>query len=124
MHELSYATSILNAILEAVNQQEDAGKKVLKVTEINLEVGSLTLISLDQLKFAFEVIAETTPCKDAQIKAEMILPKIACLNCGYEGILEVKDELEVFCPKCESMDLKIKGGKEFNIKNAVIEFDE
>ncbi|ABR55209.1 hydrogenase nickel insertion protein HypA [Methanococcus vannielii SB] len=124
MHELSYATSILNSILEVLKEQESLGKKVTGVSEINLEIGDLTLISFEQLKFAFEVIAENTLCKNAVLNTEMIKPKISCLNCGFLGILEVTDELEAKCPKCGSMNVRIKGGKEFNIKNAIIEFDD
>jgi len=124
MHELSYATSVLNAILEAVEQQEALGKKVIKVNDINLEIGDLTLISVDQLQFVFEVIAETTICKGAELKAETVKPKIFCIDCEFEGNLDTKDELEVACPKCESRNVKLKGGKEFNIVNATIEFDD
>lgn len=124
MHELSYATSILNSILDAVNQWEANGRKVTKVSEINLEIGELTLINFEQLKFAFEVIAEDTICNGAKLNVQYIKPYIVCKDCGYEGNLEIKDEIEALCPKCEGLNLKLKGGKEFNIKNVTIEFDE
>ena len=124
MHELSYATSVLNAILDAVKQQETLGRKVIKVTDINLEIGDLTLLSVDQLQFVFEVISEDTVCTGAELKAEMVKPKIFCMDCEFEGNLDTKDELEVRRPKCESVNVKLKGGKEFNIVNATIEFDD
>ncbi|ABO35671.1 hydrogenase nickel insertion protein HypA [Methanococcus maripaludis C5] len=124
MHELSYATSVLNAILDAVKQQEELGRKVIKVNDINLEIGDLTLLSVDQLQFVFEVISEDTVCKGAELKAEIVKPKIFCMDCEFEGNLDTKDELEVACPKCESRNVKLKGGKEFNIVNATIEFDD
>jgi hydrogenase nickel incorporation protein HypA/HybF len=121
MHELSYATSILNTILEHVNSMD---KKITKVSKINLEIGELTFINFEQLKFAFEVVAESTICEGAELEAEFIKPHVICKDCGYEGSLEANDEFEVVCPKCGSLSLKTKGGKEFNIKNAVVEFDE
>jgi hydrogenase nickel incorporation protein HypA/HybF len=121
MHELSYATSILNTILDYVNNMD---KKITKVSKINLEIGELTFINFEQLKFAFEVIAESTICEGAELEVEYIKPHVFCKDCGYEGDLEATDEFEVVCPKCGSLYLKIKGGKEFNIKNAVVEFDE
>ncbi|WP_048057952.1 hydrogenase maturation nickel metallochaperone HypA [Methanothermococcus okinawensis] len=124
MHELSYATSILNTILYSVDNQELKDKNIKKVSKINLEIGELTFINFEQLKFAFEVISEDTICKGAEMEVEYIKPHIVCKNCGYEGELEAKDEFDVTCPKCGSYSLKIKGGKEFNIKNIVVEFDD
>ena len=106
MHELSYATSILNTILEHVNSMD---KKITKVSKINLEIGELTFINFEQLKFAFEVVAESTICEGAELEAEFIKPHVICKDCGYEGSLEANDEFEVVCPKCGSLSLKTKG---------------
>ncbi|EHP85191.1 hydrogenase maturation nickel metallochaperone HypA [Methanotorris formicicus] len=124
MHELSYATSILDTILNTVKEQEKDGKKVKKVSEINLEVGKLTFINIEQLKFAFEVIAEGTICENAKINVKFIKPLAVCRDCGYVGDIKAEDEFEIYCPKCNSMNLKFKGGKEFNIKNIVVEFED
>ncbi|WP_292459549.1 hydrogenase maturation nickel metallochaperone HypA [Methanothermococcus sp.] len=124
MHELSYATSILNTILDTINSQDLKGKNIKKISKINLEIGELIFINFEQLKFAFEVISESTVCEGAELVAEFIKPHIVCKNCGYEGELEPKDEFDVSCPKCGSLSLKIKGGKEFNIKNIIAEFDD
>jgi len=124
MHELSYATSILNTILDSINNQDLEGKKVKRVSKINLEIGELTFINFEQLKFAFEVIAESTICEGAEMVVEFVKAHIVCNNCGYEGDLEAEDEFDVSCPRCGSLSLRIKGGKEFNIKNAVVEFED
>ncbi len=121
MHELSYATSILNTILNYVSSMD---KKVVKVSEINLEIGELTFINYEQLKFAFEVISQSTICEGAKLNAVYLKPHIMCKNCGYEGNISATDEFDIYCPKCESRSLKIVGGKEFNIKNATVIFDD
>ncbi|WP_456418863.1 hydrogenase maturation nickel metallochaperone HypA [Methanocaldococcus infernus] len=115
MHELSYAYSILNSILESIKDYKDA-----KVKEIHLEIGRLIFINPDQLRFAFEVIAEGTACEGAELKIEFIDPKCKCLKCGYEGKPEIFDEIEIYCPKCKSLSLKFEGGKEFLIKNVIL----
>ncbi|MBW9221074.1 hydrogenase maturation nickel metallochaperone HypA [Methanothermococcus sp. SCGC AD-155-M21] len=125
MHELSYATSMLNTILDTVNNYDDfKDKSIKKVSKINLEIGELTFINIEQLKFAFEVVSQSTLCEGAEIEVEHIKPKVLCNNCGYEGDLNAKDEFDIACPRCQSLSLKIKGGKEFNIKNITLEFDE
>ena len=125
MHELSYATSMLNTILDTVNNYDDFKDKSIKsVSKINLEIGELTFINVEQLKFAFEVVSQSTLCEGAEIEVEHIKPKVLCNNCGYEGDLNAKDEFDIACPRCQSLSLKIKGGNEFNIKNITLEFDE
>ncbi len=123
MHELSYATSIVNAILDYINKMEN-GNKIKKVSKINLEIGELTFINFEQLKFAFEVASEGTLCKGAELYAEFLKPQILCNNCGYKGDLKANDEFDVKCPKCDNIHIKVSGGKEFNIKNAVLESDD
>ncbi|ACX73458.1 hydrogenase nickel insertion protein HypA [Methanocaldococcus vulcanius M7] len=123
MHELSYATAMLEAILNSVKKEEEKGKKIKKVSEINLEIGELTFINVEQLKFAFEVIAEGTVCEGAKINVKLIKPMCKCLDCGYEGEAETLDEFDVHCPKCKGLRLKLSGGKEFNIKNATVEYE-
>ncbi|WP_456375301.1 hydrogenase maturation nickel metallochaperone HypA [Methanocaldococcus sp.] len=124
MHELSYATAMLDAILNSIKKEEEKGRKIKKVSEINLEIGELTFINVEQLKFAFDVIAEGTVCKGAKINVEFIKPKCKCLDCGYEGDVKIVDEFEIYCPKCNSMRLRLSGGKEFNIKNITVEFED
>ena len=125
MHELSYATSMLNTILDTVNNYDDfKDENIKRVSKINLEIGELTFINIEQLKFAFEVVSQSTLCEGAEIEVEYIKPKVLCNNCGYEGDINAKDEFDIDCPRCQSLSLKIKGGKEFNIKNITLEFDE
>ena len=122
MHELSYATSMLNTILETVKNHDF--KNVKRVSKINLEIGELTFINVEQLKFAFEVISKSTICEGAEIEVKFIKPYVICGNCGYKGELDVIDDLLISCPKCGSPSLKIEGGREFNIKNITVEFED
>ncbi|MBW9223770.1 hydrogenase maturation nickel metallochaperone HypA [Methanothermococcus sp. SCGC AD-155-E23] len=122
MHELSYATFMLNTILDTVKNQNL--KNVKRVSKIKLEIGELTFINVEQLKFAFEVISKSTICEGAEIEVEIIKPYITCNNCGYRGELDSVDDLIISCPKCGNLSLKIDGGKEFNIKNITVEFEE
>ena len=122
MHELSYATFILNTILETVKNSNF--KNIKRISRIKLEVGELTFINIEQLKFAFQVISKSTLCEGAEIEVKLIKPYVICGNCSYRGELDIVDDLIVTCPKCNSPSLKIEGGREFNIKNITVEFEE
>lgn len=120
---MSFASAMLNSILESIKREEENKNiKIKKVKKIYLEIGELTFINLEQLKFAFEVIAENTICKNAEIIAKYIKPKCKCLKCGYEGEPVVEDIL-VYCPKCKSISLKLTGGKDFNISKVEIDYE-
>lgn len=59
MHELAVAESIVSMVDETA-----AGRRVRKVT---LEIGTLTCISADALRFSFELAAEGTSAAGAEL---------------------------------------------------------
>ena len=113
---------MLNTILDTVKNYKF--KNIKRVSKINLEIGELTFINVEQLKFAFQVISRSTICEGAEIEVKFIKPSVICNNCGYKGTLDVVDDLLITCPKCGSLSLRIEKGKEFNIKNITVEFEE
>ncbi|MHA1582944.1 MAG: hydrogenase maturation nickel metallochaperone HypA [Candidatus Baldrarchaeia archaeon] len=120
MHEFSIAQQIFNIVMKVAKENG-----VEKILEINLEVGQLTFLNPDQLKFALKVLSEDTIAQDAKIKIEVIQPEIRCNNCKYTGKISyngpeyhaIYPVMFLKCPKCGSTDVKITRGRECNIKN-------
>jgi len=120
MHEFSMAQQIFNIVMKVAKENG-----VEKILEINLEVGQLTFLNPDQLKFALKVLSEDTIAKDAQIKIEIIQPEIRCNNCQYTGKISyngpeyhaIYPVAFLKCPKCGNSDVEIIRGRECNIKN-------
>jgi len=98
---------------------------VKKILEINIEVGQLTFLNPDQLKFALKILSEDTIAQDAKIRIEIIQPEIRCNSCKYAGKISYNGPeshtiypiIFLKCPKCGSTDVEIIRGKECNIKN-------
>jgi len=98
---------------------------VKKILEINIEVGQLTFLNPDQLKFALKALSEDTIAQDAKIRIEIIQPEIRCNSCKYTGKISYEGPeshtiypiIFLKCPKCGSTDVEIIRGKECNIKN-------
>jgi len=65
---------MLNTILDTVKNHNF--KNVKRVSKINLEIGELTFINVEQLKFAFEVISKSTICEGAEIEVKFIKPYV------------------------------------------------
>jgi len=123
MHEFSTMTGIVNAVRE-VGKKHNASA----VTKVILEIGELTFLGEEQLRFAFDVLTKNTEVDGAELVIEKVRPKVRCL-CGYEGDVEY-DEKEEFhiqfpilkCPVCGS-DVEITSGRECLIRNIEIEVE-
>ena len=122
MHELSMADAMVKTIID-VAEKNDAEK----ILEVNIELGKLTLLNPEQLKFVLEVISKDTLLNGSKFEIEVIPIKVKCNVCNYVGSIDT-DALDHFapiikCPKCEG-DVTIISGRECNIKNIKIEKGE
>jgi hydrogenase nickel incorporation protein HypA/HybF len=118
VHEFSVTSQIVQSVL---TEAEKRGAK--KVTEVDLAVGKLTFLGLEQVRFAFEVLAKGTIMEGAKLVIEEQEGVVKCKNCGYEGGFKYEDDQlyhvplpTLKCPKCGSM-VEITAGKECTIKS-------
>ena len=92
---------------------------------IDLAVGELTFLNLNQLRFAFETLSEGTLAEKAKLNIETMVARIKCSRCGYDGPISYEgpeDHLGYLvaflkCRICESRDLEVVSGKECMIRN-------
>lgn len=120
MHEISIAGAIVDAFLDAARKHD-----AKQVKEVYLEIGELTALNPDQLKFIFETITRGTPAEEARYTIEVIRPLITCKNCTYHGAIEYVEKLHFFlpvirCPRCEGTDVDILTGRECCVKKITI----
>jgi len=112
VHELSIATSLVEALLEIAKKQD-----ATKILAVQLKVGRLRLISLDQLRFSYQVLSKGTLLEGSRLTIEETPGFTRCPNCGYAEQFEASDISfhltlpNMKCPKCAT-DLKIEGGDE------------
>jgi hydrogenase nickel incorporation protein HypA/HybF len=121
MHEISIAGAIVDAVLDAARKND-----AKKVDEVYIEIGELTALNPDQLKFIFETITRGTMAEGARYNIEVIKPLISCKNCSYNGEIEFFERLHFFlpvikCPKCGETDVDITAGRECCVKKIKIE---
>lgn len=96
-----------------------------RILDIDLVVGELTFLNLDQLHFAFETLSKGTLAERARLNIETMRARIKCSRCGYDGPISYKgpeDHLgyvDAFlkCGVCGSRDLEVTSGKECVIRN-------
>ncbi|MFN8257178.1 MAG: hydrogenase maturation nickel metallochaperone HypA [Bacteroidales bacterium] len=113
MHELSIAMSILDIVSEYA-----AKEKAREVTEIEIELGSLSGVVCDSLVFALEVATKNTISENAEIIVTEIKAKARCRHC--EKTFE-PENLFSACPYCKNSGYELLTGRELRVKSLKIE---
>ena len=116
MHEISIAGAIIDAVLDAAEKNN-----ARRVSKVYLEIGELTALNPEQLKFIFETITKGTVAEGATYDIRIIKPSINCKKCSYRGPIELFEKMHFFlpvikCPKCSETDVDIVEGRECCIK--------
>ena len=112
MHELAIATSLVESLLELVKKQS-----ANKVLEVHLSVGKLRALSIDQLKFSYEILSKGTALEGSLLEVEETPGYARCTNCYYAEKLEIDDLSfhfslpQMTCPQCGT-NLILEGGDE------------
>ena len=111
MHEFSIMSQIVQAILN------EAKKNQLKtISKVILEVGELTFLGEEQLRFCYDVLSKDNLLHSSELVIEKVEPEIECTECGFSGNLEYLEADEFHfrlpkftCPECDSKVDIIKG---------------
>ena len=112
MHELTVTSLIVEALLDLAGRQ-----RANRVLEINLRVGKLRALSLDQLRFCYGVLSRGTILEGSRLIIEQSVGKVRCDNCGYAGEFDPEGDEYHFglrpfvCQSCGS-SLSVEGGDE------------
>ncbi|MBS7654964.1 hydrogenase maturation nickel metallochaperone HypA [Candidatus Bathyarchaeota archaeon] len=124
MHEFSTAQMIIENVIKIAEKYN-----AKRVAEVNLEIGALTLLNLDQLTFSLTILSEKTIVEGAEFKINYASAKLKCLNCGYESVINADSFnnydwpefiLQLKCVKCESREVEVIEGKSCVIKDIKI----
>lgn len=111
MHELGLVYQVVKTIDEVVAEQG-----LTEVSEINLAVGEMTDVVPRFIEEAWKSAKHTTSYPNAVMNVEVIEGRARCNDCGFECKVR---EIEFECPSCNSTNLSVIAGREFEIKNIV-----
>lgn len=114
MHEMSIAINIVDIAVEEANK---AGADL--ISEIVLDIGSLSGVEIEALKFAMDSAVKSSPVLDkSKLLINEIQAKARCRQCQNEFDVESVFSL---CEKCQSYDMEILQGNEMKIRSLVID---
>jgi hydrogenase nickel incorporation protein HypA/HybF len=117
MHEFSISSEIVRSVLDHVKKAKGG-----KVLSIQLEIGELVLLNVEQVTFWIHELFKGSVAEGAKVKVKTIKARIKCESCGYKGGISL-DQQDPFkhlipysCPKCGSFQIKVEKGKECILK--------
>ena len=103
MHELAIATSVLESITERTGDRQ--------VRQVRLEVGKLSGVSVDSLRFCFELAVAGTGLDGAALDIVEPLGRARCVTCSEEFDLANP----ILLCACGSSDVRLLSGDELRI---------
>ncbi|MBI9084760.1 MAG: hydrogenase maturation nickel metallochaperone HypA [Desulfobacterales bacterium] len=113
MHEMGIVLEIIDIVVASI----PAHLKDVRVERVNLEVGKLSAIVPESLRFCFEIATKDTRVEGATLVIEEIPVQARCNDCQTEWTIEGP----VFsCKACGSGKVELLSGRELDIKSIEI----
>ena len=111
MHELTITESVIESVIKRTG---DA-----KVIRVQLEIGKLSGVVPDAVRFCFDIAADGTPLDGAELEIVETLGRARCRECGVP--FEIDGPIAL-CP-CGSANLDFIGGTELRINEVEVASD-
>lgn len=110
MHELGISRNIV-----AIVGERAAGQKVLRV---KLEVGRLSGVMAEAIRFCFPLAAQGTVLEGALLEIDEPEGRGLCAACGAEAALAAPIGR---CPRCAAPSLRITSGEQLTIREMEVQ---
>ncbi|GAA3735049.1 hydrogenase maturation nickel metallochaperone HypA/HybF [Salinactinospora qingdaonensis] len=108
MHELAITQNVVDAVRERTGDAD--------VRAVALEIGKLSGVVADSVRFCFELVAEGTPLERATLTITEPAGQARCRTCGDEFDV---DDLIALCA-CGSADITVARGKELRVTSVEV----
>lgn len=113
MHEMSLAEGVLHIVEGAAHAQGFS-----RVTEVRLEIGKLSSVEPEALRFCLGVVFKHSLAAEAVIEFIELPGRGQCLTCQTEvAIAALYDP----CPHCGGYQIQVTGGREMRVKDLLAE---
>ena len=109
MHELALAQELI-----LILDQNIVEHRLVEVNQITIQIGILSNVIPEALRFCFEASSQGTIYETAELVLEEVPVKALCQSCGEEYI---SHKLPFCCPNCGSRQANILEGTELVIAN-------
>jgi len=109
MHEMSICEGIVDVL-----EEQAVSQNFKKVEKVRLEIGPLSGVEIEALRFCFDAVTRGTIAENAALEILETRGEAWCLKCAKTVV--VKQRFDA-CPDCGSYQLQVTGGDELRIKD-------
>ncbi len=113
MHEMSLCEGVLRILEESSAQQGFS-----KVKRVWLEIGGLSGVEKEAMRFSFDVVMKETLADGASLEIIDLPGEAWCMSCGKP--VEISARFDA-CPDCGGYQLQVTGGDEMRVKELEVE---
>jgi len=113
VHEGTITTALVKSVLKEADE-----RKAKKVIEVDVDVGQLTFLNPEQVRFWFQILTKDTILEGSRLVIEEREGVVRCSQCGYEGGFKYADDSAFHlrvptlqCPQCDAL-VEIVDGKD------------
>ena len=112
MHEMALAESMLEIV---AGTAERHGAR--RVTDVRLEIGVLSQVEADALRFCFDAVTRGSVAEGASLTIDLLPGAAWCMPCGATvPLAQVGDA----CPRCGGYQLTVTGGDSMRVKDIAV----
>jgi hydrogenase nickel incorporation protein HypA/HybF len=108
VHELAITESVVDAVTERL---PDA-----RITCVHLEIGALSGVVADSVRFCFDLVTEGTNLEGARLEITEMAGRCHCKMCGSD--FEPDSQIAI-CP-CGSIEVTVVAGEELTISSVKV----
>ena len=108
MHEMALAQSMLDIV-----EQTARANGAARVTLVCIEIGALSHVEPDALRFCFDVVTRASVADGARLEIRTTPGEAWCMPCGMSVPLPRLGEA---CPHCGSYQLTVSSGDAMRVR--------
>ncbi len=113
MHEMALTEGVLRLL-----EDQAAAQHFERVRKVWLEIGELSTVDPEALRFCFEAIRAGTLAEDAALEIIRTPGRAYCMDCSKAvRVVQRYDS----CPDCGGDRLQVTGGDEMRVKELEVE---
>ena len=121
MHEMSLAEGVLQIVEDAARgagSGADNAGGFARVKTVFIEIGQLSSVEPDAMRFCFDAVTRGTLAEGAQLEVIEVAGEGLCFNCNTTVPLAA---LYDPCPACGGYPVQPTGGTEMRVKELEVE---
>ena len=113
MHEMALCEGIIQIV-----EDEARRRSFSSVKAICIEIGALSHIAPEAMKFCFDAVAARSIAAGAILEIVELPGRAWCMACSQQ--VEIKQRYEP-CPSCGSYQLQVTAGEEMRVKELEVD---